>query len=185
MSDMPNPHEEVETAEHAAHAHAEGGLNAAIVPLSIAVMAVIAAVFGSLETTAASNAVLARSSAAVRQGEASDLWGFFQARSIKKNMYELAALQSAGDTAALKAKAEQYAKEEGDLQTQARAKEAEVKAQEALSETAMERHHQLTLSTNVVHLAIALASISIVMRRRWLWMGSLAVVAVGVVLGLI
>ena len=148
-------------------------------------MAVVAAVFGSLETTAASTAVFARSDAAVRQGEASDQWGFFQARSIKKNMYEIAAQQASGESAAaLKAKAEQYASEEADLQSKARAKEEEVRKQETISEAAMERHHRLTIATNIIHLAIALASISIVMRRRWLWFGSLGVLLIGSVIGL-
>jgi hypothetical protein len=182
MSDAPDAHEDLEHAEHAAHAAREGGLAAAAIPLSITVMAVIAAVFGSLETTSASTAVFARSDAAIRQGEASDLWGYYQARSIKKNMYEIAAAQSpaSGGAPDMKAKADQYAAEEADLQKKAQAKEEEVRHQESVSEAAMERHHHLTIATNIVHLAIALASIAIVMRRRWLWYGSLFVVVAGV-----
>ena len=100
-------------------------------------------------------------------------------------MYEIAAQQASGESAAaLKAKAEQYASEEADLQSKARAKEEEVRKQETISEAAMERHHRLTIATNIIHLAIALASISIVMRRRWLWFGSLGVLLIGSVIGL-
>jgi hypothetical protein len=49
----------------------------------------------------------------------------------------------------------------------------------------MERHHQLTHATSIVQLAIALASISIVIRRRWLWYGSLGCLAAGIVVALI
>jgi hypothetical protein len=49
----------------------------------------------------------------------------------------------------------------------------------------MERHHQLTYATSIVQLAIALASISIVIRRRWLWCGSLACLAAGIVVAVI
>ena len=186
MSETSDLQEHLEHAEHVAHAAREGGFSAAVIPLSITAMAVIAAVFGSLETTAASTAVFARSDAAVRQGEASDLWGFFQARSIKKNMYEIAAQQASGDAAAaLTSKAEQYSAEEADLQTKAKSKEDEVRQQELISEASMERHHHLTIATNIVHLAIALASISMVMRRRWLWYGALATVVVGCVVGVI
>ncbi len=178
MSEIPDAHEHLEHAEHAAHAAAELGL---AIPLSITVMAVIAAVCGSLETTAASTAVLTRSDAAVRQGEASDLWSFFQARSIKKNMYEVAAGAAPPDRAAdLMAKAAAYAKEEEDLQVKARAKEDEVRKEEALSTDAMERHHHLAIASNIVHLAIAVASVAILVKRRWLWFGSLAIAAVGV-----
>ena len=177
MSEIPDAHEHLEQAEHAAHVAAELGL---AIPLSITVMAVIAAVFGSLETTAASTAVLARSDAAVRQGEASDLWGFFQARSIKKNMYELAAGAAPADQAAnLAAKAASYAKEE-DIQGKARAKEEEVRKEEAASTEAMERHHRFAIATNIVHLAIAVASVSILVKRRWLWFGALSIAAAGV-----
>jgi len=185
MSDVPNPHEHVESAQHVAEAHTHAGANAALVPLSIAIMAVIAAVLGGLETTWSSHAVLARSSAAVRQGEASDLWAFFQARSIKKNMYEIAASQAGAGGAPLAAKADQYAAQEADLEKQSRAKEEQVKEAEKESDEAMERHHRLTFGVNIVHLAIALASISILMRRRWLWVASLAVVGCGVVVGVI
>jgi len=98
-------------------------------------------------------------------------------------MYEIAAAQAGGNGSALAAKAEQYAAQEADLEKQARAKEVEVREAETRSDEAMERHHRLTLATSIIHLAIALASISILMRRRWLWVGSLLVVAAGVVVG--
>jgi hypothetical protein len=52
--------------------------------------------------------------------------------------------------------------------------------QVAISEAAMERH-----ASNTIHLAIAIASISILARRRWLCFGSLACLAAGIVVGLI
>jgi hypothetical protein len=183
VTDSPPAQEHLEIAEHASHAAAEGGLRAAVVPLSIAVMAVIAATFGSLETTNSATAIIARSDAAIRQGEATDLWGYFQADSIKKSMFEIAVRQTQVDIPGLKAKADDYASREADLQTRAKAKEQEVLRQVAISETAMERHHRLAYATNIVHLAIAIASISIVVRRRWLWYGSLACLVIGMVIG--
>jgi len=184
VSDSPSAQEYLETAEQAVEAAVHKGMRAATIPMSIAVMAVVAAVFGSLETTAASTAVLARSDAAVKQGQASDLWGYYQAKSIKKNMYEIAADQ-ASDHAVLTTKAEKLAGEQADLQAQAVAREKEVAVQVAVSDAAMERHHRLTVATSMVHLAIALASISLVVGRRWLWFGALGCVAVGIVIGVI
>jgi hypothetical protein len=95
-------------------------------------------------------------------------------------MYEIAAAQVDSEAAkALKAEADHYALEEVDIQTNARAKEEEVRKQEEISEAAMERQYSLAIATNIIHLAIALASISIVMRRRWLWFGSIGVMALG------
>jgi len=185
MTDEAPASEHLETAERIADARGEGRWKEAAIPLSIAVMAVIAAVFASLETTAASDAVVARSDAAIRQGEATDLWGYFQAHSVKRNMYEIAADQPGADAAKLRAKAQQHADEEAMLQAKAKSKEAEVAVQVARSESAMERHHQLTYATSIIHLAIAIASISILIRQRWLWAASLVCLAAGVVLGLI
>jgi hypothetical protein len=47
MSDAPPANEH--TAEHVAHGLAEGGVKSAMIPLSIAAMAVVAATFGSLD----------------------------------------------------------------------------------------------------------------------------------------
>lgn len=181
MTDVAPASEHLETAEHAAHAASEGGLRAAIVPLSIAVMAVVAGGLGSLETTASSSAIIARSDASIRRNEATDLWSEYQAESLKKHLYDIAAGQNAADSAALKAEAKKYADAETKLQAEAKAKEQETADEVATSERSMERHHRLSYAVSIVQLAIALASISIVIRRRWLWYGSLACLAAGLI----
>jgi hypothetical protein len=123
MSEIPPAHENLETAEHAAQAATEGGLRAAIVPLSIAVMAVVAGALGGLESTAASDAIIARSDASIRRNEASDLWSHYQAESLKKHIYAIAAGQPGADSVALKAQSDGFAKQETSLQAQAKAKE--------------------------------------------------------------
>jgi hypothetical protein len=50
---------------------------------------------------------------------------------------------------------------------------------------AMERNQQLTYATSIIHLAFAIASISILIHQRWLWAASLACLAAGVVLWLL
>lgn len=181
MSDVPNAHEELERAEAGAH-HGESG-GSATIPLSIAIMAVFAAVLGSLELASSARAVVARSTAAIRQGEATDEWSFYQATSVKKNLYELFGEMPGTGNDAVRQKAERYAKDQQDIEKRAREKEAQVKQEEAASEQAMEQHHHLILATNVVHLAIAIASVSMLVRRNWLWLVSLGCVAIGVGVG--
>ena len=152
MTDSLPAHEHLETAEQIAHSLAEGGVKSAIIPLSIAVMAVIAAAFGSLETTAVSS--------------------------------QIAAATPGANTDQLNAHAKKFESQEADLQSRAKAKEDEVARQVAISEAALEHHHRLAYATNIVHLAIAIASISILVRRRWLWFGSLACLAASIVIGL-
>ena len=172
MTEIPPAHEHLETVERAAHAAAEGGFRAAIVPLSIAVMAVLAGALSGLETTASSTAIIARSDASIRRNEASDLWSQYQAESLKKHLDGIAAAQPGADSASLKAEMNKYAAEEVALQAQAKAKEQDTQEQVTRSDKAMEQHHRLSYATSIVQLAIAFASISIVIRRRWLWYGS-------------
>jgi hypothetical protein len=179
MSDIPDAHEHLERAESFAHA----GDNP-IVPLTIAGMAVVAAILGSLESAAAARAIVARSSAAILQGEATDTWSFYQATSIKKNLYELfAETPGTPDPEALRTKAKKYDSDQGGIEQRARGQENAVKTQEDLSDQAMEQHHHLILATNAVHLAIALASVSMLMSRRWLFRGSLAALVAGIAIG--
>ena len=185
MSDIPAAHEHLETAHHAAHAAAQGGLREAIVPLSIAVMAVAAGTLGILEGTAAAGAIIARSDASIHRNEATDLWNEYQAESLKKHIYAIAAGQPGANAAALKAQADKYAAGESKLQAEAKAKEQETADQLAASERSVERHHRLSYATGTVQLAIALASISIVVRRRWLWYGSLACLVAGVAVAVV
>ena len=86
MTEITPAHEHLEHAEHAEHAAHEGGLRAAIVPLSIAVMAVTAGVLGILEGTASAGAIIARGDAAIRRNEATDIWNQYQAESLKKHI---------------------------------------------------------------------------------------------------
>jgi hypothetical protein len=50
MSDSPPAHEHLETAEHLAHG-VKGGITSGLIPLSIAIMAVVASAFGSSRLT--------------------------------------------------------------------------------------------------------------------------------------
>src|SRR5579864_2944264 len=106
MSEITPASEHLEHAEHAEHAAHEGGIRAAIIPLSIAVMAVAAGVLGILEGTASSSAIIARSDAAIRRNEATDIWGQFQAESLKKHIYGIAAGQGGPNAESLKAQAD-------------------------------------------------------------------------------
>ena len=99
-------------------------------------------------------------------------------------MYQIAAATPGANTDQLNAQAKKYESQEADLQTRAKAKEDEVARQATISEAALEHHHRLTYATNIVHLAIAIAAISILVRRRWLWFGSLVFLGASIVVGL-
>src|ERR1700748_590275 len=78
-------HEHAEHAEHAAH---ERDPFLARVSINVAVLAVAA---GSLETVEGGRAITASSAAVLAQDKATDAWNEYQADSLKRHMYEIAA----------------------------------------------------------------------------------------------
>ena len=96
-------HEHAEHAEHAAHEHDPF---ISRVSITIAILAVMAAGAGSLETVEGGRAITQSSEAVLAQDKATDSWNEYQADSLKRHMYEIASV--AGGP-----KADDYAKEIG------------------------------------------------------------------------
>ncbi len=179
MSDVAlSAHEHREHAEHAAH---EGDPFVSRVSITIAVLAVLAATVGSLETVESSGAVVSSSEAVLEQNKATDAWGFYQARSFKKNLYQLAADQGGTRAEAYKKTAAENGAEQA--QIMAEAKRAEAARDDKLSESRIHehRHHWLTGAATLLEVAIAICTVAIVTKRRPFWLGSLGLGALGLV----
>ena len=86
MSESP-----VEHFEHAEHAALLGDPFLTQVAVTIAILAVIAATVGSLETLETAAAIGDKNAAVLLENKATDTWNFYQAKSIKKNLYAIAA----------------------------------------------------------------------------------------------
>ena len=178
-----SPLEELEAHERVEHAR-EGHDNPLInqVTLTIAILAVAAAVVASLETTEADKAIIAKNDAVLAQNRASDAWSFYQAKSFKKNLYELAA-QQGGPKAADNAKvAARNAADQLGIQNRAKALEAERENANHRAERFEIRHGWLTIASTLLHMAIAIATLSIILGRRWPWLTSIALTIAGGVL---
>jgi hypothetical protein len=148
----------------------------------VAVLAVLAATVGSLETIEAGGAITSASEAVLRQDQATDLWAEFQSDSIKKNVYGIAA--DAGGP-----KAQKYAdtsKEEGAKQGEIKKKATEFEAERdklmAASRGHEDRHHWLTAAATLLEIGIAICTVAIITHRKEFWLGSLALGAGGLVL---
>ncbi len=183
MDDSPTEH--MEHAEHAEHAAHSGDPMLAKVSVTIAILAVIAATIGSFETIESGRAITDKNDSVLLQNQASDSWTFFQAQSIKKNMYDLAAAgqSDAGRQADLSKKARQYETDSTDIRTRAQDYEKERDAKAAESSAHESRHHVLTAAVTLLHVSIAVATIAIILRgRRWPWYGAMVLGAVGSVM---
>ena len=159
-------HEHTEHAEHAAHA---GDPFISRVAISVAILAVCAAVSGSLETVEGGKALAMTSEAALAQDQATDTWSEFEADSIKKYMFTIAA-RAPGTTAADDAKnAKKYGDKQQALQT--KAKDLEQERENLLVESGQHegRHHWLTGAATLFEIGIAMSTVAIITHRRWLW----------------
>jgi hypothetical protein len=177
---MPDsPLEEMEAHERA-HQAREGRDDPLInqVTLTIAILAVAAAVVASLETTEADKAIIAKNDAVLSQNRASDQWAFYQAKSLKKNLYALAAQQGGPKAADNAMVAARNQADEVGIQQKAKALEDERDKSSALSGRLEVRHGWLTIASTLLHMSIAIATLSIILGRRWPWLTSIAL-AVG------
>jgi hypothetical protein len=174
------PTEPFEHAEHAEHAAGDPFL--AIVAITIAILAVVAAGVGSLETIETEATIDSKSDAVLLQDEATDTWNFFQAKSIKRNMYEIAAAASGPNAAGFQQQAKRNGDDQQKLQSQGSAFEAQRDDKLEESERHEHRHETLTISVTLLHISIAIATIAIVRRgARWPWYAALILGAAGAI----
>jgi hypothetical protein len=180
----------LEEHEHA-HAHAHGPAKAApgwvrYLPLSTAMIAVFAAVASLLSGSSSNEAILAKSEAMLAQSQASDQWAYYQAKSVKATLSEgEAAIVGDGKPALVDkftADAKRYRAETEDIQKKANELEEHVVQDNERSERLMERHHKFAFAVTLLQIAIALAAIAALTRRRSLWFVGMAVSAVGLVM---
>ena len=172
-------HEHAEHAEHAAHA---GDPFISRVAISVAALAVLAAVAGSLETVEGGKALNTTSEAVLAQDRATDTWNEFQADSLKKHVYGIAADAGGAQAARYRDAAKEYGDTQKKLSASAKANEAE--RDRLLKESGVheERHHWLTGAATLFEIGIAMSTVAIITKRSWLWVGALSFGAVGLVL---
>lgn len=180
MSD--SPLEEMETheqAEHAEHASKENDPLISQVTFTIAVLAVVAAVAASLETTEGDKAIIGKNEAVLAQDRASDQWNLYEAKSLKKNLYDIAAGSAGPKSAAYAKTASKNGADQAAIQTQAKAFEADRDRRDKEAQVHELRHGWLTIGSTLLHMAIAIATLAIILHRRWPWITSLALTAAG------
>ncbi len=180
MSDD-SPSEALEHAEHAEHVAHEGNAFMTTVAMTIAVLAVIAATVGSLESVETAATITSKNESVLFQNQASDQWAFFQAKSIKKNMYEIATIQTPDKAAEFQAGAKKNEDESAEIMKKAKEFEAKVEEAGKESDRHENRHHILTIGVTLLHVSIAIATVSIITKgARWPWYAALALAAAGV-----
>jgi cytochrome c556 len=175
------PHDHA--VEHAAH----GGDNFSNrIAVMTAVLATVGALFGYLGGATQNDAALFKNNAAIAKTTAANSWNYYQAKSNKQNLAELASsLPGMPEQTQAKYKADvaRYEGEKGGIKKEAERFEKESSEWNEKSEKALHTHHQWALATTAEQIAISLAAITLLTRRRWLLSATYVVAIVGFALG--
>ena len=149
------------------------------VSLTMVIIAVLAAIATLKGGGFSTRTLKEMNEATFNQTQASDQWSFFEAKSIKQNLYEIELDHlSAGpstDAAALakmKAKIEKYDQEKADITTLAKKFEA---TRDEARQTALrvaEHSKQMGLAITLFQIAIALGAMCLIVKKKPLWIVS-------------
>jgi Na+/glutamate symporter len=175
----PHDHE----LEHAAQ-HGQNDKFSGSIAVITAVLATVGAMFSYMGGATQANAGLYKNNAAIKKTEASNQWNYYQAKSSKQNLAELAmALVPDDKKATYGTEVERYKTEKAEIKTAAEKLEAESKDWDEQSEAQMHLHHRWAQATTALQISIALAAIALLTRRKWLEWGMFGVAGLGVALG--
>ncbi|BDE71310.1 MULTISPECIES: DUF4337 domain-containing protein [Delftia] len=185
----PHDHELEHAAQgehgHTAHHGIGGGSLTNQIAMCTAVIATVGAIFAYMGGATQANAGLYKNDAAIKKTEAANQWAFFQAKSTKQSLSEFARdLATTEDRrAAYQAKVERYEKEKDDIKRDADRLEAEARQWDEKSEMQMHLHHRWAQATTALQVAIALAAIALLTKKKWLEYAMLGVAALGLGVG--
>ena len=150
-----------------------------------AIIATVGALFGYMGGATQANAGLYKNNAAIKKTEASNQWNYFQSKSTKQSLAELARdlAASADDKAKYQAKVDRYEKEKGEIKTVADKLEADAKDWDHQSDEQIHQHHRWAQATTALQVSIALAAIALLTRKKWLEYAMFVAGGVGITVG--
>ena len=149
-----------------------------------AILATVGAAFSYMAGATQADAGLFKNDAAIRKTEASNQWNFYQAKSGKQNLSELGK-QLVDETRqpAFEAEIKRYGEEKAEIKLAAEKLEKESADFDAQSEAQMHRHHRWAQATTVLQIAIAMAAIALLTKRRWLEKAVFGLSGIGLAVG--
>ena len=158
------------------------------VSLTVVIIAVIAAIASQWAGKYSGKVLVELNNSTFKQAQASDQWSYYQAKSIKQNLYESVREIAAKAPAAagehekqalesFNAKVARYETEKKEIKQKAEQLEKERDESRALATRASEHGGGMGLAIAIFQISIALASICMVTKKRPLWYVSLVLAA--------
>jgi hypothetical protein len=155
------------------------------IALFTAIISTAGAIFGYMGGNTQTEAMLFKNNAAIKKTEASNQWNFYQAKSSKQNLSELALALVADDRKPFYAKEiERYKNEKAEIKLAADKLEAEATEWNRQSDEEIHVHHRWEQSTTVIQVSIALAAIALLTKKKWLEIGMFTMGGIGLVIGI-
>jgi len=175
-----------EHGSHAPHDSGHGDNTTSRIAMATAIIATIGAIFSYMGGATQANAGLFKNNAALAKADASNQWNYYQAKSTKQSLAEFAKdLAPADKRDKYSEKIERYEKEKTDIQKDAQKHEEVAKDWDEQSEQQMHQHHRWAQATTILQVAIALAAIALLTRRKWLERAMYGVASIGILIGVL
>jgi hypothetical protein len=174
----PHDHE----LEHASQ-HGNSPSMTSQIAMYTAIIATVGAIFGYMGGATQANAGLYKNNAAIKKTEASNQWNYYQAKSSKQNLSELAIEIAPSKKDFYSEEIQRYKSEKSEIKKNAESLENESKEWDQKSDEEMHQHHRWAQATTALQISIALAAIALLTRKSWLQKAMMVMGGVGLVLG--
>ncbi|QSR88755.1 DUF4337 domain-containing protein [Methylacidiphilum caldifontis] len=137
------------------------------VSFSIILMAVLGTIVAADSENSVTEAIILRNEAILFQDKATDMWNFFQAKSMREAGYRIA--NTINPKPEFEQEIERYRKEKMDIEQKAKLLEEQVTARLKESERYYHKHHIFRMAGILVQVGIALSSVSALLKRKTVW----------------
>ena len=175
------PHDHA--VEHAAHgSHEDDNGFASRIAVMTAIISTVGALFSYQGGATQNDAMIYKNNAAIKKTEASNQWNYYQAKSNTQKLAELAMALPGVDVDKYKKEVARYKTEKEEIKKDAEKLEAASKKWDEESEKQIHLHHRWAQAMTVMQVAIALAAITLLTRKRWMQMAVYIATAIGGVL---
>ena len=164
------PHDHA--VEHAAHdSHGDDEGFSSRLAVATAVLATVGALFSYQGGATQNNAMIFKNNAAIKKTEASNQWNYYQSKSNKQNLAELAMALPGVDVDKYRKEVARYKDEKEVIKKDAEKLEADSKKWDEESEKQIHLHHRWAQAMTVIQVAIALAAITLITKKKWMQTG--------------
>jgi len=168
------------------HAAQHGGDLGQKIAIFTAVLATVGAIVSFLGGHTQNEALLFKNEAVLKKAEASNQWNYYQAKSSKQNLAELAVeLAPESRKAFYGDEIKRYKQEKDAIKKEAEKFEAESADWSKRSDEQIHQHHRWAQATTALQISIAMAAIALLTKSRRLQVGVYALSAIGIAVGIL